>query len=576
MSKYTDRLGGDRRGISAVLGFVLIFDILVVSFSAYQAEVVPEQNEEVEFEHYQEVREQMTELRSNLVLMSESTSTRAVSVDLAARYPSRTIFVNPPPATGELRTVGTEHDGVNVTIENATAVDGETADFWNGSKVTYDTGTIEYDPDYNRQRGTPPLVYEHTLLHNNVENGGQSVPLTGQSLVNDNRIKLITLDGSFRDTSVGTESVDLEPVSTRSRVVGVENQTGPITVEFASRMSVSAWEESLANEMRTGHVDDISFLRDGPDGFSILELVLEPDQRYQLELAKVGVGTGVTDTDEGYITTVERADDQMGIDTTQQITVEVRDKFNNPQSGVNVTANATAGQFRPRGETGFEDTNSAFSGSNGQATFLYNATQSGPVNLTFSYEGDDVTGLSEKEYVKLNITVDGSGSNDNEGDDGDEGDDEDSSGDVIINGFSDDIESSKNNVMQKFSFEINRSLSEGDKFALNLSTLDNDNIDYPNKKPGQGNSWKARPNSDADGTISDIVTNDDDRVIEVIYEVHANDGVDDIIELRANNVDTNGLSDGDRSVFFYVKSADSFDDGIDDGDRANTTFTVDN
>jgi hypothetical protein len=421
VSKYTDTLGGDRRGISTVLGFVLIFGILVVSFSAYQAEVVPEQNEEVEFEHYQEVREQMTELRSNFVLMSESTSTRAVSVDLAARYPSRAIFVNPPPATGELRTVGTEHDGVNVTIENAVAVDGETADFWNGDNVTYDTGTIEYDPDYNRQRGTPPLVYEHTLLHNNVENGGQSVSLTEQSLVSDNRIKLITVDGSFRETSVGTESVDLEPVSTRSRVVGVENRSGPITVEFASRMNVSTWEESLANEMRTGHVDDISFLRDGPDGFSILELVLEPDQRYQLELAKVGVGTGVTDTGESYITTVEGEDTSVRTNTTQQITVEVRDKFNNPQSGVNVTASASVGELRPSGEDGsFADTADASTRSNGRVTFLYQAAQSGShrVNLTFSNTSGNVAGLSNETYVKPNITVVGSSSNDNDSPDG--------------------------------------------------------------------------------------------------------------------------------------------------------------
>lgn len=577
MSKFSNTLGGDRRGVSTVLGFVLIFGILVVSFSVYQAEVVPEQNEEVEFEHYQEVREQMTELRSNLVLISESTSTRAVSVDLAARYPSRAIFVNPPPATGELRTVGTDDTEVSVTIENATAVDGETADFWDGDNVTYDTGTIEYDPDYNRQRGTPPLVYEQTLLHNNVEDGGQSVPLTGQSLVNDNRIKLITLDGSLRETSVGTESVDLEPVSTRSRVVGVENRGGPITIEFASRMGVSAWEETLANEMSAGHVEHIRSIGGGPDGFSILELVLEPGQRYQLELAKVGVGTGVTDTNESYITTVEEADASMPTNTTQQITVEVRDKFNNPQSNIDVTASASVGELRPSGEAGSSaGTVTASSRSDGRVTFLYQAAQNGShqVNLTFSNTSGNVAGLSNETYVKQNITV-GSGSDNN---DTDEGDDDDSSGDIVIDGSSDDIESPGNgngngNVQQDFSFEINASLSEGDKVALNLSALDN--IDYPDEKPGQGNSWKARPDSDADGSISDVVT-DGGQVIEVIYKIDSNDEIGDIITLRADKVDTNGASNGDRSVFFYIKSADDFEDGIDNGDRANTTFTVDN
>ncbi|MFW5957258.1 MAG: hypothetical protein ACOCQ7_02355 [Natronomonas sp.] len=43
--------GGDTRSVAPVIGFLLIFVILIITFSGYQAFVVPSQNEGVEFDH---------------------------------------------------------------------------------------------------------------------------------------------------------------------------------------------------------------------------------------------------------------------------------------------------------------------------------------------------------------------------------------------------------------------------------------------------------------------------------------------------------------------------------------------
>ncbi|PSP40870.1 hypothetical protein BRC63_05040, partial [Halobacteriales archaeon QH_10_70_21] len=94
----------DERAQSVVIGSLLVFTILVLSFSAYQAVSVPNQNLQVESEHYQDVESQFSQVRSNIINAIGSNETRSTAIDLGARYPSRVIALNPPPAAGRLET----------------------------------------------------------------------------------------------------------------------------------------------------------------------------------------------------------------------------------------------------------------------------------------------------------------------------------------------------------------------------------------------------------------------------------------------------------------------------------------
>lgn len=402
----SDGFRGRDRGVTAVIGFILIFGILVISFSLYQAKVVPQQNADVEFEQYQEVQEQMVDLRNTVVSMYDSTSSESTAVDLGVRYPSRTVFVNPGPASARLQTEGTGDPGVNVTIQNARAIAsegaGETASFWNGTEQVYETGSIEYRPDYNRFQGAQRIVYEHGLTYSQVDTGAGSVPLTRQSLIQDDRISLVALNGSLGEGGTGTRSVDFEPLSTRSRVVEVNNDTGPITLEFASRMDASVWNETLEDQLvgNGGHVESVGFSREGPDGFDVIAVTLEPDQRYELELAKVGVGTGTTATTEQYLTAVEGANAVVQSGSTQRLTVEARDRFNTPKSGVHVEADPSGGAF-------LNSTN--VTGPDGQATFLYEAQTAGTHRVNFTidpgYEPDSSHDPSTATNVSTRVVV---------------------------------------------------------------------------------------------------------------------------------------------------------------------------
>ncbi|MFC6788135.1 hypothetical protein ACFQFD_19860 [Halobaculum halobium] len=83
------------------IGAVILFGFLIVA-STYQATVVPDQNREVEFLHNQEVQTDMVELSASVAATGRTGSAAPATVKLGTRYPSRTFFVNPPPASGRL------------------------------------------------------------------------------------------------------------------------------------------------------------------------------------------------------------------------------------------------------------------------------------------------------------------------------------------------------------------------------------------------------------------------------------------------------------------------------------------
>ena len=74
--------GPDERAQSTLVGFILLFGILTIAFSSYQAVVVPNQNAEVEFNHFQDIQDDFTEFRSTLINSVGATDDRSVTFRL--------------------------------------------------------------------------------------------------------------------------------------------------------------------------------------------------------------------------------------------------------------------------------------------------------------------------------------------------------------------------------------------------------------------------------------------------------------------------------------------------------------
>jgi hypothetical protein len=331
------RFRGDDRGAAVQIGAVLLLGFLVIALSMYQATVVPAENKQVEFRHNERVQHDLQQVRNAIVGAGLDGDGRPVAVELGTQYPSRAVFVNPGPPSGSLRTdpLGT------TTIENAAHAkpDGtvddasETHDFWDGSPRDYETTALRYAPNYDRYQTAPTTVYENTLVYNELPGG--NVTITDQTLVDGSRLSIVTLDGELSRSSSRTLSVDPRGVSVSTRVVPVTDQGGPVTVTLATGLDHRTWREILTD---AGEYDGDGCTDDDDDGYVCqvtdagdgkVAFAFEEGTTYYLELAKVGVGTGVDRTTPAYTTVT----DPVGPVYTDQYgttVVETRDKYNNP------------------------------------------------------------------------------------------------------------------------------------------------------------------------------------------------------------------------------------------------------
>ncbi|WP_092691658.1 PKD domain-containing protein [Halorientalis regularis] len=394
-------LRDDTRGQAIQIGAVLLFGTLIIAFSSYQAFVVPDQNREVEFKHNQEVQGDMQDLRNAVVSMTGNQNGRSASVTLGTRYPSRLIALNPGPPAGTLRTVGTTNRSVAFNLTNAVATDGDTDDFWNGDRRSYNTGSIVYDPNYNLYDSAPTTVYGQTVLYNRFDDGAAAK--TSQLLIDGTDLSVVTVNGSLSRTAADATAVDVRPISTGGGAIDVEDGSNPIELNFQSGLPATQWEQLLESEYDPdGSAPDkyVSGISGTPlsDRFYEITLTLEPAE-YDLTMTKVGVGVGATEESDAYLTAVT-ADPSATTGSTTDVVLEVRDQYNNPVEGVTVeggVAPGNDGTVDPQAE----------SDDDGRVQFEYAAPDStGSNQLNFSI--DELNGTFDDgtpEDVSLNVEV---------------------------------------------------------------------------------------------------------------------------------------------------------------------------
>ncbi len=399
------RLRDDRRGQAIQIGAVLLFGILIISFSTYQAFVVPNQNEEIEFNHNQRVQGQMQEVRNAIVSIPGGGTGRSVSVDLGVRYPSRLAALNPGPPSGTIRTERTTNGSYNLSIQNADTSPSESdevGDVWNGTARNFTTGSLVYAPDYNLYSEAPTTVYENSVLYNEFRDNTNNI--TGQQLIDGKRLTLVTLNGSLGTSRSDRISLDVQSASSSTTSVSVWNRSENIRLELPTRLSTDDWQGLVGDKEHVTNVDVDENALDGEYG--LLQIELERDVNYTLRMARVGVGGGVREPEFRYVTDVEGNGSSVTQGNTQKLVVEARDEYNNPLSDVPVRLNKTASDITSNDL----DQSTKTTGTDGRATFLYTASGNGWKDIVFN-ASDDATEMDrEKVTFKVNVEQPGTGS----------------------------------------------------------------------------------------------------------------------------------------------------------------------
>ena len=344
----------DDRGQALQVGAILLFGILIVGLSLYQATVVPNQNERAEFESYLDANSDMEQLDSGIGAAAARDYLTRTAVTTGVNYPTRTVFVNPGPAGNRLRTSGSD----TVRIENAEAVSGEAANTrvkWNGTTAhEYNTTTVRFDSNYN-QLQAPSIVYESGVIYRPADQTAgapygpnESIVVSKGTTIEGNRITIVTLAGEL-DTGGLQSTVVARPVSAHTRTVvvtGNDSGTENITLTLPSELNDETWESEVLGD----EINDESVLNVTQNGTENVDVILNGSRTYELRLAKIELrrqaDSGVVDEpSSNYI--VRAAGDNQSINANQSVrlTAEVRDRYNNPQSGTEVNFSTSDGTF---------------------------------------------------------------------------------------------------------------------------------------------------------------------------------------------------------------------------------------
>jgi len=150
-------------------------------------------------------------------------------------------------------------------------------------------------------------------------------------VVDGPRINLLGIKGDYSTASSRQQSLGVEPVSAPARSVSItgDGSGNNIEIELPSNLPESEWEE-LYDPSSSSRIRGIT--KSG--GTVIFEL--NPLLDYELRLSKVALEQGVEKTEPAYIIPVEPGVTNAGVGEPVIVEYEVRDRFNNPVSGVTV------------------------------------------------------------------------------------------------------------------------------------------------------------------------------------------------------------------------------------------------
>jgi hypothetical protein len=378
------RFRDDRRGQAVQVGAVLVFATLVILMSIHQATVVPGENREIEFDDYQDATGDVTDLRNAVLATAAGGGQAGVTVQTGSRYPARAVFVNPPPATGQVRTV----DAANVTLWNVTAAgDAGNVETYLGSenyRLNYSTQRLAFDPAYNEFQGAASVAVAGGFVYRDYDT---PVPVASQTLIRGNRLTVVTVAGNLSAGGYRTP-VTVEALSPHARTVTVESRDGePFNVTVPTNLSAATWRDTvLADQLDPpggpDHPD--RYVRDVTDaGPRAVNVTLEGNATYELRVGRVGVrengdSLDADAPDPRYAVRVGDRSVSTGRDGRRKLTVEVRDPLNNPVSDANVTFNASVGKFETEQKTihNPDDYNNTVvrTDDEGRATVWFNAT----------------------------------------------------------------------------------------------------------------------------------------------------------------------------------------------------------
>ena len=266
----------DSRGVSELIGFILMFAILIILLSIHQAQFVPQENKEIEFQHFQEVTDNMVEVRSSISTAGQANVSQYPTVKLGTKYPVRLFAINPPPPGGSLETSKAYNIWINDT---------------DGASESVSTRFLVYRNGYNYLQ-VDPIWYEHSVLYLDVrENGGGIAIYEDQNIITgNNSVRVTALQNDFSVSSTGEVTVELYPTETTSVILS--DMSGNITLKIPTRLNESIyWDDAIGDMNSNGEWEYHGTEPHPEEGIWWLNLTVNADS---LKFNTVGINSAPT------------------------------------------------------------------------------------------------------------------------------------------------------------------------------------------------------------------------------------------------------------------------------------------
>ena len=203
----------DEKGVSVIIGTLLMFAIFVSLFGAVQTTMVPVWNKGVEYDHLDVVYSDMMLMKSDIEDVALHKSPKSSDIHLGVRYPERMIFMNPGEGAAGMLTIESD---VNISITYTTSGAVPITIEYSSSRITYELyGTI----------GSPKYVYEHGIIIKDFRTS--SVTTDEQKLIVGDTIYIPILNlpeaKNLSSSSMDVESLTIHPYLKASTDLNVKS-----------------------------------------------------------------------------------------------------------------------------------------------------------------------------------------------------------------------------------------------------------------------------------------------------------------------------------------------------------------
>jgi len=219
----------EERGVSVVLGAVLMLLIMATLYGTIQAYHVPIWNKDVEFEHLNTVHDDMMTFKSDVEDVALSRVPKSSNIQMGIRYPNRMFLANP--GSGVAGMLSSESVGVDIEYTIDGLGDPTISTSYESNRIIYEVhGTID----------SPKLVYEHGVIVRDY--GDESATTDEQSLIVGDGIYIPVLIGDLTSSSsMETESIEIKPLSQSYSRTGIKSVTITMDTDYPE-----VWEQLLA------------------------------------------------------------------------------------------------------------------------------------------------------------------------------------------------------------------------------------------------------------------------------------------------------------------------------------------